>query len=208
MSVRFAKGGGPLAGLVRERQDLIARRQGEDRRLLAAVGKADGKAAEAIRTAIAELDERLDAIDKRLAAEFPEYASLASPKPLTLAAVQDLLKADEALIVFLDVPRFGRLPEETLAWAITKTTRAGPASRSARRRSASALRPCGAASTARVCGPGPAPPGAGRPTLPRAGRSRRPASPPIRRCRSTWPRRTSSIKRCSRRSPTSPRANA
>ena len=121
MSVRFAKGGGPLAGLVRERQDLIARRQGEDRRLLAAVGKADGKAAEAIRTAIAELDKRLDAIDKRLAAGFPEYASLASPKPLTLAVVQDLLKADEALIVFLDVPRFGRLPEETLTWAITKT---------------------------------------------------------------------------------------
>jgi CHAT domain-containing protein/tetratricopeptide (TPR) repeat protein len=121
MSVRFAKGGGALAQLVRERQGLVTRRHGEDKLLLAAVGKADAKAAEAMRTSIAGLDAKLETIDKRLAAEFPEYASLANPKPLTIAAVQSLLKADEALVLFLDVPRFGRLPEETLAWAITKT---------------------------------------------------------------------------------------
>ncbi|MBO0766405.1 MAG: tetratricopeptide repeat protein, partial [Hyphomicrobiaceae bacterium] len=120
MAVRFAKGDGPLAGLVRERQDLIVGRQGEDKRLLAAVGKADAKAAEAIRAAIAGLDGKLAAIDTRLAAEFPEYAQLANPKPLTIAAVQSLLREDEALVLFLDVPRIGTLPEETLAWAITK----------------------------------------------------------------------------------------
>ncbi len=121
MSVRFAKGAGLLAQIVRDRQDLIARRQGEDKLLLAAVGKADAKAAEAMRASIAALDGKLDVIDKRLAAEFPEYASLANPKPLTIAAVQAQLKADEALVLFLDVPVVGRLPEETLAWAITKT---------------------------------------------------------------------------------------
>jgi hypothetical protein len=55
---------------------LIARRQGEDKRLLAAVGNADAKAADAIRAAIADVDAKLDAIDNRLVTEFPEYASL------------------------------------------------------------------------------------------------------------------------------------
>jgi tetratricopeptide (TPR) repeat protein len=91
------------------------------KRLLAAVGTADAKATEAIRTAIAGLDASLEAIDKRLAAQFPEYASLANPRPLAIVAVQALLKPDEALIVFLDVRRFGPVPGETLAWAVTKT---------------------------------------------------------------------------------------
>ena len=120
MSARFAKGTGPLAGLVRERQDLVAQRHGEDKRLLAAVGKADTRTADAIRSLVAGLDAKLDAIDQRLAAQFPDYASLASPKPLALAATQGLLRKDEALIVLLDVPRSGTLPEETLAWAVTK----------------------------------------------------------------------------------------
>ena len=121
MSVRFAKGAGPLAQVVRDRQNLNSRRQSEDKRLLAAVGAADAKATDAIRTAISDLDGKLDAIDKRLANEFPEYAALANPKPLTIAAVQTLLKPDEVLVVFLDVPRVGKLAEETLAWGLTKT---------------------------------------------------------------------------------------
>ena len=121
MSVRFAKGAGPLAQLVRERQDLISRRQGEDSRLLAAVGAADAKAAGALRGSIDDINRKLNAIAKKLASEFPEYASLASPKPLTIAAVQGLLKAEEALVLFLDVPPIGKQREETLAWAVTKT---------------------------------------------------------------------------------------
>jgi hypothetical protein len=120
VAVRFAKGVGSLAEIVRERQDLVARRQGEDKRLLGAVGRADATGAEVSRAAMASLSARLDAIDKQLAAEFPEYASLASPKPLPIVAVQGLLREDEALVLFLDVPRLGRLPEETLAWAVTR----------------------------------------------------------------------------------------
>jgi tetratricopeptide (TPR) repeat protein len=120
MSVRFARGGGALAAAVRERQDLVARRQGEDRRLLAAVGKADAQAAEEARAAIAGLDARLAAIDQRLTAEFPEYAQLSNPTPLAIAAVQGLLRNDEVLILLLDVPRFGGLPEQTLVWAVTR----------------------------------------------------------------------------------------
>ena len=121
MSARFAKGSGPLAALVRERQDLIIRRRAEDKRLLEAVGKADAKATEAVRAAIVGLDTKLDVIDNGLVTDFPEYAELSSPKPLSIGTVQALLRPDEALVVFLDVPRFGKLPEETLAWAITRT---------------------------------------------------------------------------------------
>jgi hypothetical protein len=120
MAVRFAKGAGPLAALVRERQNLIARRQGELRRLDAAAGRADGKAAEEARAELAKIDRSLDGLDARLAAEFPEYAALANAKPQTIAATQALLGGNEALLLFLDVPQFGRLPEESLAWAITK----------------------------------------------------------------------------------------
>ena len=106
--------------VVRERQGLIVRRRAEDKRLLEAIGKADATATGAIRATIVDLDTNLDAIDKRLAKEFPEYAELSDPKPLSIGTVQALLRPDEALLVFLDVPRIGRLPGETIAWAVTK----------------------------------------------------------------------------------------
>jgi len=68
MSVRFAKGAGPLAKLaqlVRQRQDLLARRQGEDKRLLVAVGSVDNTAVQVSRAAIAQLDDQLAVNDRR-----------------------------------------------------------------------------------------------------------------------------------------------
>jgi CHAT domain-containing protein/Tfp pilus assembly protein PilF len=121
MTARFAKGDGPLARAVRERQDLIARRQSEDRLLLAAVGRGDAAAMQATRASLADLDGKLDVLDQRLDIDFPEFAQLANPMPLSIAAVQAILRPNEVLVVYLDVPQFGRLPEETLAWAITKT---------------------------------------------------------------------------------------
>jgi CHAT domain-containing protein/tetratricopeptide (TPR) repeat protein len=120
MAVRFAKGTGPIAGLVRQRQDLLAARKSEDKRLLGTFGNADSLMAVSIRAAIAGIDDKVAAIDRRLAAEYPEYAQLSDPEPLTVAAAQSLLKEDEVLVLFLDVPRLGNLPEESLAWAITK----------------------------------------------------------------------------------------
>src|SRR5262249_3408805 len=78
------------------------------------------KASEAARAAVAMSDKQLDAIDARLAADFKEYAELANPKPLGIAATQALLRHDEALVLFLDVPQFGKLPEEGLAWVVSK----------------------------------------------------------------------------------------
>ena len=123
MSVRFAKGAGPLADIVRQRQLLASGRQVLVRDLDLLVGHNEPKLVKDIQDLVAELDNRLDAIDAQLAIEFKDYASLANPAPLTIAAVQKLLGPDEALVMLLDIPylpQFGKLPEETLIWVITQ----------------------------------------------------------------------------------------
>ena len=120
MSARFAKGGGVLADLVRERQDLLGRRRGEMRLLDKAAGAADAKGTERARSAVATLDKLLDATDARLGGEFKEYADLANPNPLTVTAAQALLARDELLVLLVDVPRIAGSPEETLIWIVSK----------------------------------------------------------------------------------------
>ena len=91
----------------------------------AAIGKAsenrDEKDEAANLTRLAAIDARILAIDKRLAAEFPDYAALASPAPSTLVEVQSQLRPDEALILFLDTQEWKPMPEETFIWVVTKT---------------------------------------------------------------------------------------
>ena len=120
MSARSAKGIGPLAQLVRERQDAVARRETEDQHLLAALGRGDAPASQIARKNVAALDAALDTIDARLSMEFKEYAELASPKPLTIAAAQALISGDEAVVLFLDLAEQGSVPGETLIWVVTK----------------------------------------------------------------------------------------
>ena len=122
MSARFAKGEGPLIDLVRQRQNLMVKRSGDDKNLLAAAGRDDLPAAEVLRKSISETDNQLDIIDGQLAGQFPDYADLTNPKPLTIADVQALLAPEEALLLFLDVSRIGPLPGETLIWVITRET--------------------------------------------------------------------------------------
>lgn len=121
MAARFAKGDSRLATLVRERQDLLAGRGSAYRRLDQAAGKADAKAAEAARTAIAEFDAKLDRTQTALRKDFPDYADLANPKPLGIAETQALLGEWQALVLFLDLPQYGKLPKETIVFAVTKT---------------------------------------------------------------------------------------
>jgi CHAT domain-containing protein/tetratricopeptide (TPR) repeat protein len=123
MSARFSKGDGLLANLVRERESLSSRLQSEDQQLMAAVGRNDVQAIKALYASRDEGRERLKKINADLTGKFPEYAGLASPKPLAIPATQALLRPDEALIVFLNGPQISdrsKLPEDTLAWVITK----------------------------------------------------------------------------------------
>jgi CHAT domain-containing protein/Tfp pilus assembly protein PilF len=125
MAARGAKGDAKLAVLVRERQDLVEEWQKRDAIRTAAVSQPSdkrNKLAEAENVArLARIDARIGEIDKRLIAEFPDYAALAKPTPLSIAEVQAQLGADEALALFLDTPRAEPTSEETFVWIVTRT---------------------------------------------------------------------------------------
>ncbi len=125
MAVRQAKGDGALAGLVRERQDLLAEWQAKDQTLVATRAERpelrDGKAEAVLSVRLSAIDNRISEIDKQLASEFPEFTSLAAPEPLAIADVQNLLGENEALLLFLDTRAWAPASEETLVWAVSKT---------------------------------------------------------------------------------------
>jgi tetratricopeptide (TPR) repeat protein/CHAT domain-containing protein len=125
MAARQAKGDTALAHLVRERQDLASEWQARDKLLLAAVSQPPAQrhaaAEQELRDRLAKIDQRIAEIDKTLAKDFPDYAVLANAEPLTVADVQSLLSADEALVMFLDTPAWKPAPEETFIWVVTKT---------------------------------------------------------------------------------------
>jgi tetratricopeptide (TPR) repeat protein/CHAT domain-containing protein len=125
MAARGAKNDPRLAALVRERQDLVAEWQKRDQVRSAAVAQAPEKRnAQAYAENVARLaaiDARTAEIDKRLNADFPDYAALASPAPLSVEEVQAHLAADEVLVLFLDTPALIATPEETFIWVVTKT---------------------------------------------------------------------------------------
>jgi CHAT domain-containing protein len=101
MAARQSKGESPLAQLVRERQDLERQWHVADQRLNAAVARGDVKLASELRRELSGLDNKFADIDARLAREFPDYAELANPMPLSIAAAQALLGTDEALVSWL-----------------------------------------------------------------------------------------------------------
>lgn len=114
-AARDIAGTGPLGALVRERQDaaqavvaLTARYRDE------ALGKDEARAA-ALRRQLDEAANRLAPLDARIAAEFPDYATLVAPKSIDIAAVQKLLAPDEAVLMLL--PSEGH----HYAFAISKT---------------------------------------------------------------------------------------
>jgi CHAT domain-containing protein/tetratricopeptide (TPR) repeat protein len=126
MAARSAGGSPGLAALVRERQDLVGEWSAKDKQLIAArsepPAKRNAAAEKALGDRLAAIDARLADIDARFAKEFPDYAALSSPKPVSVADVQARLRADEALLLFLDTDdRFKPLPEETFVWVVTKT---------------------------------------------------------------------------------------
>jgi CHAT domain-containing protein/tetratricopeptide (TPR) repeat protein len=126
MAARNAKGDVVLAGVVRERQDLVAEWQAKDNQLIAAKSELPQKrkpdTERSLSERLAAIDTRLGAIDAQLAKDFPDYASLSSPKPTSVAEVQVVLRENEALVLFLDTDdRFRPTPEETFIWVMTKS---------------------------------------------------------------------------------------
>jgi tetratricopeptide (TPR) repeat protein len=125
MAARQAKGGGALAGLVRERQDLVGEWQTRDKLLTTARSQRADKRNAGAETALADrlsaIDARMAEIDRTLIRDFPDYATLASPQPLAVAEVQALLSGDEAVLLFLDTPEWQPAPDESFIWVVTRT---------------------------------------------------------------------------------------
>lgn len=124
MAARQAKGSGPLAGLVREQQDLAQEWQAKDKALTAARAsppeRRNARAEAAIAERLEEIDKRRAVIDRALAKDFPEYAAAASPEPIDLASVQALLRGDEALVMLFDTGAWPAAAEETFVWVVTR----------------------------------------------------------------------------------------
>jgi CHAT domain-containing protein/Tfp pilus assembly protein PilF len=125
MAARGAQSDTALATLVRERQDSLAEWQRLDVLRSAALGldaaKRDAKLEAGNAARLKAIDTRVAQIDKRLAADFPDYFALASPQPLSVEEAQAQLHPDEALVLFLDTKEWTPAPEETFVWVLTKT---------------------------------------------------------------------------------------
>ncbi len=106
-----------LRTLAREQQDLLEAWAKADKTLISAVSAAPAlrdKAREAaLRAEIKRYGDRLTEINSRFETDYPEFTELSRPRPVTVAALQQLLSDDEVLIQYVVNPF------ATYAWAIT-----------------------------------------------------------------------------------------
>jgi CHAT domain-containing protein len=118
LSVRLAAGSDHLAELVRRDQDLAAEAEALDKAIVAAVSKEpskrDAAAEQRARDRLAIISPERANLQKTLATEFPDYAALSNPLPITAKEIAALLSGDEAMVIFSVVDK------ESYAFAITR----------------------------------------------------------------------------------------
>jgi CHAT domain-containing protein/Tfp pilus assembly protein PilF len=109
LAVRLAAGSDRLADLVRRDQDLAAEAEALDKAIISAVSgaapKRDAAAENRDKARLAAIAAERAALQKTLAVEFPDYAALSNPLPLTTSEIQSLLSDDEAIVVFAVVEK-------------------------------------------------------------------------------------------------------
>jgi len=118
LAARFSAGTGRLADLVRRDQDLATEADSFDKALIAAVskepGQRDAASEQRFRDRTTALAKERAELAKVFAREFPDYAALTRPEPLTANEVRSLLAGDEALVIFLAAAN------ESYVFALTK----------------------------------------------------------------------------------------
>jgi len=124
MSARFAAGSGDLSSAVRQRQDLTRHYDRLDKNLLQLLSAPPKRRNEVAilreRKSLVRVDTQIRQLDKKLAVQFPEYATLANPQPLKTADIQAQLKSDEALLYFMTSNRavyIWVLTDKDMSWA-------------------------------------------------------------------------------------------
>ena len=117
LNVRFSAGNDRLAQLVRKDQDLATEAERLDRAIVEAVSKEpskrDGIAEQRIRERLDENSKERNDLLQVFVREFPNYAALSKPQPLTTKEIQSLLDNDEALVVI-------DLDEYSFVWVVTR----------------------------------------------------------------------------------------
>ena len=118
MAARFATGDSELSMVVREQQDLVQQSLAIDKAIIAAVSKPaeqhDNTAETELRQQKSDIEKRLVEVAAKLSSDFPDYAILANPEPLSVAGTQSLLALDEALVLYLVDKR------QSYVWALTR----------------------------------------------------------------------------------------
>ena len=117
MAARFVTGDAALEKAVREQQDLSAQWQALDKTIIEAVSKPaekrDATGENELRQKKAEVEKQLADLAAKLTSQFPDYAALTNPKPLSVSETQALLGPDEALLAYL-IDK-----DQSYVWAIT-----------------------------------------------------------------------------------------
>ncbi len=105
MSARFAAGEDALGVAVRKQQDLVGRLEVVDAGLTTALGNSDGERNQArvvqLREERSKLREGLVSLEERLRKQFPRYAELSQPHPLTIERLRKQLRPDETYIQYV-----------------------------------------------------------------------------------------------------------
>ncbi len=105
MSARFAAGNDAIAAVVRRQQDLKATLASLDKRITTELGAFEGRRNDALiggmRIEYQRTQQSIDEVSARLLRDFPGYADLSKPAPLSISQTQALLKPDEALVSYL-----------------------------------------------------------------------------------------------------------
>lgn len=104
LAVRLAAGDDRLAQLVRKDQDLAAESDTLDKAFIAAASKEpskrDASAEQRSKQRLATIVGERAALQKVFATEFPGFAALSNPLPMTTREIQSLLSGDEAMVLF------------------------------------------------------------------------------------------------------------
>ncbi|KRR26131.1 hypothetical protein CQ14_26960 [Bradyrhizobium lablabi] len=104
LAVRLAAGSDRLSELVRRDQDLASEAEALDKSIVAAVSKErskrDAASEQRARARLAAVAAERASLQKTLSAEFPTYAALSNPSPMTVKEIQSLLSENEALVQF------------------------------------------------------------------------------------------------------------
>jgi len=117
VSARFAQGDDALGRLAAEREAAIVDRDRLERELERHYASDDPASLEArgrTRAAWEAVSTRLRDLDAEIEARFPAYAELTSPRALSVAETQALLRPDEGLLLVLSNP------EATYVWGLSR----------------------------------------------------------------------------------------